>query len=107
MNKDLTVCPNCSHPMVWTFMIPYSEWYCLNCGYDYGAIKELIVKQKLYKDIFNQLYKHIFPPRSCKINCKKCNLGEHEYHIEHATELEILKDQTARKLLKYFIGKRK
>lgn len=113
-DKRITICPHCNEPMVWTFMIPYSEWYCLNCGHSCGcmngktiyATDELIIKQKMYKEIFKALYKNIMPHTAQRTDCKKCK-ELNQYHYKHATKKEILKDTIARKLLKSFVGKRK
>lgn len=110
----IEICSICGEPMIGTFMIPYCELYCLNCGNACGifsgerieATKELIIKQRMYKDIFKSLYKNIIPIGSQRCSCKKCK-ERNEDHLKHATKDELLKDKIARKLLKSFVGKRK
>ena len=106
MNKEITVCPECGEPMIWTFAFSGCELYCLMCGHVCGMFgaesieetKELKYKQKLYEKIFKIIYNDLIPARAYSNKCKKCeNMKEH--HISHATELELLKDKIARETL--------
>lgn len=106
MNKEITVCPCCGEPMIWTFAFSGCEYYCLMCGYGCGMFggkaveetKELKCKQKLYKKIFKVIYKDLIPAGAYYNKCKKCD-GMKEHHRSHATKLELLKDKIARETL--------
>lgn len=29
-NGDIKIC-DCGNPLIWTFIIPYAEWFCWDC----------------------------------------------------------------------------
>ena len=107
--NGITICPYCGEPMIWTFAFSGSERYCLMCGYNCGIFggntveetKELKYKKKLYEKIFKVISNDLIPSGAYYNKCKKCEKME-EYHITHATKLELLKDKIARETLEKF-----
>lgn len=107
MNKEeITVCPFCEEPMIWTFAFSGCELYCLMCGHACGMFggklaketKELKYKKKLYEKLFKVIYNDLIPAGAYLNKCKQCKSMK-EHHISHATELELLKDKIARETL--------
>ena len=104
--KEITVCPECGEPMIWTFAFSGHEYYCLMCGYGCGMFggktveetKELKYKQKLYRKIFRVIEKDLIPYGAYLKKCEKCR-DMKEYHLFHATELELLKKDIAMETL--------
>lgn len=104
--KEIAICPSCGEPMIWTFAFSGSEYYCLMCGYNCGMFgakkiketKKLKYQQKLYKRIFREIYKDLIPSGAYFKKCEKCK-DMKEYHLAHATELELLKQDIAIKTL--------
>lgn len=104
--KTITICPNCGEPMIWTFAFSGSEYYCLMCGYSCGIFgakkveetKKLKYQQKLYKRIFREINKDLIPVGAYFKKCEKCKSFE-ESHLNHATELELLKQDIAIEIL--------
>lgn len=112
MNKEITICPHCGEPMIWTFAFSGSEYYCLMCGYNCGMFggkrqketKELKYKQNLYRKIFKVISKDLIPSGAYLKKCDRCNSMQ-EHHIAHATKNELLKDQIARETLEKIYNK--
>lgn len=112
MNKSIQLCPDCGEPMVWTFIFPGSEWFCLNCKGDFPMFcwgekiyddddryKYYSIKQKIYKNIFKAIEKDYVPVGSYRKGCKKCFGEKREYHIEHLTKTQKLKNDISREIL--------
>ena len=110
--KTIELCPNCKKPLVWTFMYAGNEWYCLNCKNSYPMFCDSIsieendedfkyyeLQQRIYKNIFKVIEKDLVPKRCYRNKCKKCE-SRQEYHYQHLTDLEKLKDRVARETLK-------
>ena len=38
MNKEITICPCCGEPIIWTFAFSGREYYCLMCGNGCGML---------------------------------------------------------------------
>lgn len=104
--KEIAICPHCGEPVIFTYLYPQSEYYCLMCGRSYGIFGcertsitlELKYKKQVYEAVFKAIYKYIVVPRSWKNNCEKCNpMGE--YHTEHASDKEKIQDNTVRTML--------
>ena len=111
-DKTIELCPVCEQPLVWSFIYPGCEWYCINCKEGYPMFCDSIsieksnenykyyeIKQKVYSDIFKAITKDFVPNRCYKNKCKKCE-DRTEYHSKHLTEKEILKDKVAKEILK-------
>lgn len=104
--KEIAVCPICGEPMIWTFAFSGCEYYCLLCGYGCGMFgakkvdetKELKYQQKLYKRIFRIINKDLTPDGAYLKKCEKC-ADRKEYHLAHATKLELLKRDIAMETL--------
>ena len=109
--KTIELCPNCNEPLVWTFINPGCEWYCINCKdsypmfcdsvsieYDDPKFKYYEIKQRIYKNIFKAISKDFIPKRCYRNGCKLCEKRE-EYHYQHLTDLEKVKDKVSREIL--------
>jgi hypothetical protein len=112
--KEIKICDYCATPLIWTFLFPYKEYYCLNCGRTWGMLgagknveitKELILKRNIAETIFKQLHgKGWLLPQStygytkCKVekNCRN--------HNEHLTKKEIEWNEVAWKMLEQVKG---
>ena len=110
--KTIELCPHCKEPLVWTFINPGCEWYCINCKSAFPMFCDSIsieeydedfkyyeIKQRIYKNIFKAIEKDLVPKRCWKNTCKKC-VGHNEYHFQHLSDLEKLKDKVSRDILK-------
>ena len=114
----IKVC-GCGSPLIWTFFIPYCEYYCLNCGNAGGMFgtgddkvltKELRLKSELVNAIFKVLRKRILPSGTFgRSGCKKDN-REGRYssscddHGAHLTKSEVEWNEIARKYLEKYKG---
>lgn len=105
---QIKVCYDCGFPLLWTFFVDGAEYYCLNCGRSTGMLgggndvpitPELRARQRIAKDVFKALRKHLFGSGRYKLGrCKKCKTSE--YHFQHITQKEVECDRFADELLK-------
>ena len=100
MMSDIKCCPKCDKPVVWTFMFPGAEWFCLFCKWQGGLFyaerrdhtPELVeLRDKITKE-FKKLVAHYIPPTSYRKGCDKC---PHEYHINHVTKVVRTRSKNA------------
>ena len=109
MKKTIELCSYCKKPLIWTFIYPGCEWYCLNCKSSYPMFCDSItideydkdfkyyeIQKRIYKNIFKAITKDFMPKCSYKKGCEKC---EGEIHYKHLTDLEKLKDKVSREIL--------
>ena len=109
MKKEIELCPYCKKPLIWTFIYPDCEWYCLNCKSSYPMFCDSItideynedfnyykIQKRLYEKIFKAIIKDLTPRFCYKKGCEKCGK---ETHYHHLTDLEKLKDKVARETL--------
>lgn len=115
MNENkIKVCEDCQVPLIWTFLFPYYEYYCLNCGGKWGMLgagkdipetKELLLKQKIAQAVFDQLYgKHRLLPKG-QYGYSKCKAEQNcRNHNSHLTKKEIEWNEAAWKMLEQVKG---
>lgn len=105
----IAVC-KCGAPLIYTFVFPKYEWYCLDCGTKYGMFDAIIVhnpdeelceRERTYLEEWDEnVSGRLIVPRSWLTNCLKCKMGdEHAMHYQHATEEEQQADIKAREWL--------
>ena len=110
-DKEIEIC-ECGTPLIFTFLWPYKEWFCLSCGEateflgrNYTKLTlELRVKLRVVNKIWKSLRSSLLP-RTFKYRrngCKKCDTGEdHGYHV---STYEKRKDKIATQILKNIEG---
>lgn len=118
--KKIKVC-DCGAPLIWTFFIPYAEYYCLNCGnaggmFGTGRDVEFTKERKLQKLIVDAVFKVIrkkklplgtFGRSGCKKDNKDGRCASYcDNHRAHLTKTEIEWDKIATKYLKHFNKKK-
>lgn len=111
---QIKVC-ECGAPLHWTFLFAGAEYFCMNCGANSGMLgagknvdrtTERVARQKVATDVFKALRKHLIGSGGyTKSNCKKCKEGKDRYHTYHLTEMEKVRDKTAKKILNSLKGK--
>lgn len=102
MAKEIMVCNTHDTPLIWTFVFPYAEYFCmagnhsegmLGAGYKVELTPELEALNTLYHRRWGQLKRHIVAGRFWRKDCAKCN-GD-EYHNEHLTDQEVRRSKLA------------
>ena len=105
--KDKTNVCNCGNPLIWTFFIPYAEWFCWECKESLPMFnadttdetKELKNKLRIDTKAFRLAANNYVTPRSYRVKgCKKCE-NHKEYHEQHLTKLQKEKHEIAKKLI--------
>ena len=93
MNQSISVCPKCSHPVIFTFLFQSREWFCLKCKW-VGAFLEsdhvtktpaLQSQLDADKAFFAEHAQHIWHGGSFKDGCDRCHP---KYHCDHLTDEE-------------------
>jgi len=104
---EIRVC-DCGAPLHWTFLYAGAEYFCMNCHRMYGMLgagemvlqtTERRARQTVADSVFKALRKYLIGSGGYKKeNCKQCNERD-EYHTQHLTEYERLKDRIACNIL--------
>lgn len=98
--KQIACCPDCGTPVIWTFIIGGSEYFCMKCkwsgGMLYANTKDWTKEaQETYdKNLkeFKEARKGFVPIGSTMEGCEKCERQKErndKYHIWHLTEEEL------------------
>lgn len=90
--RDSMVAMHCDRPLVWTFTFSYAEWYCLECGGQFGmfgvvsvpATVELLALREANNAWFEAIAVHIITPRSRMADCDLCTRSDHDTHVTFA-----------------------
>src|SRR5260221_945059 len=112
--KTIKVCGDCQVPLIWTFLFPYNEYYCLNCGGKWGMLgagkdvsvtKELLLKQAIAEAVFKQLYgKNKLLPKG-QYGYTKCKVQQSCHnHNSHLTKSEVKWNEQGWKMLEQVKG---
>ena len=112
MTKQITVCTRCKIPLIWTFLWPSSEYYCINCAGHWGMMSagnrvDLTPELKAQNEVILRVWESLRFNLLCRgsfirLNCKKCT-GSFT-HRDHLTKAEISKDKLATSMMKKLIG---
>ena len=103
--KTLAWCLHCNQPLVFTFIVPRHEWYCLTCGGAWAffaestvnATEKRIAKAKAVKERFVKLADGLIVSHSKHEDCERCfgPQSEGTYHRDHATAEELAASDAA------------
>lgn len=96
-SNSISTC--CELPLIWTFIFPGSEWFCMECKHAYpmmnapDQIEATEENKKLSDDrkkAFHELTEDYIAPTVYHRDCEKCGNFE-EYHILHVSDEAIKK----------------
>ena len=100
IKDQIKCCPGCYNPLIFTFIVPGAEYFCMSCKGSFGIFygirtphtKEL---QKQYNELkaqFDKASEHFVPGGCTKEGCIKCTRQKEandKYHIWHLKEDEM------------------
>lgn len=104
------VCRHCNAPLISTLAFPRAEFYCLECGREYGFLgpargddsPEMQARHDALRAEWDTLVApFLMTPRSWRLGCDTCRGGFGPYHSEHLTDEERRGDEWARAWLRW------
>jgi hypothetical protein len=115
--STLAWCRQCNSPLVFTFIVPRCEWYCVTCGGAWpflgepsvNATEKRLAKADDVKAQFIEAAKGLIVAHSKHEGCPLCFGPEADgtYHREHATPEQIAASDTALATLIWLQTKRR